>query len=159
MKKFLLSLVLLVLLVSCSPASNEAVTPDASVASPAVVTVDMFYTFINVAQAPEELGMSWGMMTNEAQCSAINKCELSNFQTRWWASKAVYKVYSCGSNSVLVEEMLYPRADAAPTEISDPNYWTYSLSDSGGIMMISKISKSKAPGDECILALDRVSNP
>ena len=162
MKKILLtSFLLTMFLAACAPAATPtpAPTANASAVSQAVVAVDMFYTFINVAQTQDDLGLPWGMLTNEAQCNAIDKCEMSAFQGRWWESKIIYRLYGCGANTVLVEGMLYPRTDDAPAKMTDPDYWTYKLSDTGGVLLISKISSSNAPGADCVLALDRTLNP
>ena len=162
MKKTLLSaLLMLAFLVSCTPAATPTPPPptlvsvDASV-SPAAVTVDMFYTFINAAQTADELGMPWNMLTHDAQCNAIEKCELANFQSKWWQSKALYRLYVCDSHTVIAQELKYPREANPPSAMTDAKYWIYDLMQSNGLMLISKIYTTKAPGSECVLAIERI---
>lgn len=164
MKKILFAILLLAaFLASCAPAATPTPAPvraaDDSAISSAVLTVDMYYTFINVASSADELSTPWSMMTNNAQCNPTDKCDLSYFQTKWWEAKALYRIYSCGANTVVVEEMRYPRKNAAPSEMNSSRYWSYDLVENNGLLMIDKIDTVKAPGNECVLALDRVANP
>ena len=162
MKKFFLpALVIFVLLASCAPSTTSTPAPvaDDSAISPAVISVDMFYTFINAAQTPEELSLSWNMLTLEEQCNPRDKCELTNFTNTWWESKAAYMLYNCGTDIVVVEEMLYDRDAAQPSVMTDSRFWTFELVDSSGLFLINKRYPVKAPGEECVLAIDRVANP
>jgi hypothetical protein len=162
MKKLLLSsLVLLTLGTACAPAFTPVPTapPATDTISPAVITVDMFYTFVNEAQSPEELGLPWNMLTLDEQCNPRDKCELTNFTNTWWESKALYKLYSCDTNIVVVEEMRYSRDANRPIAMIDSRYWTFELVDNGGLLLISKRYTVNALGDECVLAIDRVVNP
>jgi hypothetical protein len=77
----------------------------------------------------------------------------------WWESKAVYKLFSCDTNIVVVEEMLYARNAAQPTTMTDSHYWTFELVDNDGFFLINKRYSVNTPGDECVLAIDRVANP
>ncbi|RJP47726.1 MAG: hypothetical protein C4583_16375 [Anaerolineaceae bacterium] len=162
MKKFILpALVILALLAACAPSATPTPTPvaDESAISPAVITVDMFYTFINAAQSPEELGLPWNMLTIEEQCNPRDDCDLTNFTNTWWESMAAYRLYSCGTDIIVVEEMLYARDAAQPTTMTDSRFWTFELIDNDGLFLINKRYPVKGPGEECILAIDRVSNP
>lgn len=160
MKKFFLpALAILALLASCSPTTSPTAAPNAEAISPAVITVDMFYTFINTAQSPEELGLPWNMLSLDEQCNPRDKCELTNFTNTWWVSKAVYKLYSCDTNIVIVEEMLYARDSVQPTTMADSRFWTFELVDNDGLFLINKRYSVQAPGDGCVLAIDRVANP
>ena len=160
MKKSLLpALVMLALLAACAPNATPTPVADDSAISPAVITVDMYYTFITAAQSPEELGLPWNMLSLDEQCNPRDKCELTNFTNTWWASKAAYRIYSCDTNIVIVEEMLYARDAAQPSEITDSRFWTFELVDSNGLFLISKRYPVNAPEDECVLAIDRVANP
>jgi len=164
MKKIqLLALLLLVFLAACTPAATPTSAPvptadDASF-SPAVATVDMFYTLINVAQSSEELGTPWYILTPEEQCNPLYNCETTNFQTNWWQSHVVYRLYNCGPTTVIAEELRYPRSGSRPSTMTGSKYWNYALVDDSGLLMVSKVSATKAPGSECILALDRLANP
>lgn len=160
MKKFFLpALIILALLASCAPTATPAPVADESAISPAVITVDMFYTFINTAQSPEELGLPWNMLSLEEQCNPRDKCELTNFTNTWWASKAAYRLYGCDTDIVIVEEMLYARDAAQPTTMTDARFWTFELTESSGLFLINKRSPVNAPGEECVLAIDRVADP
>lgn len=162
MKKFFLpALAILALLASCAPTATPTPVPvaDDSAVSSAVITVDMFYTFINTAQTPDELGLPWNMLTLKEQCNPHDKCELTNFQITWWESKALYRLYSCDANIVVAEEMLYPRDANPPSEMTDARFWTFELVDNDGLLLISKRYPVKAPGDECVLAIDRSAVP
>jgi hypothetical protein len=163
-----LTLLFVFVLAACAPAATPMPPPtvetapvdSASATSPAVVTVDMFYTFINIAANKDELANSWAMLTNEAQCGAFYKCELTTFQTHWEKSMALYRLYSCDDKTVIAQEMEYPRDSVAPADITDGKYWSYEvIESSNGLMMISKIRVAQEPGSGCSLILDRVANP
>jgi hypothetical protein len=162
MKKFIIpALVMLALLAACAPSATPTPAPvaDDAAISPAVITVDMFYTFINAAQSPEELGLPWNMLSLDEQCNPRDKCELTNFTNTWWASKAAYRLYGCETNIVVVEEMLYARDAAQPSAMTDARFWTFELTESNGLFLINKRYPVKEPGEECVLAIDRVANP
>lgn len=162
MKKFIIpALVILALLAACAPSATPTPPPvaDEAAVSPAVITVDMFYTFINTAQSPEELGLPWNMLSLDEQCNPRDKCELTNFTNTWWASKAAYRLYSCDTDIVVVEEMLYGRDAAQPSEMTNARFWTFELAESSGLFLINKRYPVNKPGEECVLAIDRVANP
>ncbi len=162
MNKFILpALIVLALLAACAPSATPTPAPvaDDSAISPAVITVDMFYTFINAAQSPEELGLPWNMLSLEEQCNPRDNCELTNFTNTWWASKAVYRLYGCDTDTVVVEELLYARDAAQPTTMTDAHFWTFELTENSGLFLINKRSPINEPGEECVLAIDRAANP
>jgi hypothetical protein len=157
LKKILLSTLLFcTLLTSCVPASTPiipifpTIMPVASTAS-AVAIVDEFYTLINDAQSKNDFGKPWDLLSNESQCSPVNKCDLSYFQDRWWQSKVVYTLYDCGPNRVAAQELKYPREADPASANGSPKYWLYLLSDFEGRLMISEIDLIQAPGAECVL--------
>ena len=155
MNKLLLFLLMLVFVTSCSPAPEPApISNDASLS--AVATIDRFYTLINMAQAENDFGKPWDMLSFEDQCNARYQCNLDKFQARWWPSKVFYRLYDCGSNTVMAAEMRYPRDTDPSTLPAVSQYWTYELIDSDGTMLIGKTRLSQAPGDGCILAIEFV---
>jgi hypothetical protein len=77
----------------------------------------------------------------------------------WWESKAVYKLFSCDTNIVVVEEMLYARDVTQPTTMTASRFWTFELVDNDGLFLINKRYSVQAPGDECVLAIDRFAVP
>jgi hypothetical protein len=161
MKKGLLVTVLFIALLSaCAPAATLAPTamPVESL-SPAVVTMDMFYTFINAAQTVEDFILPWNMLTLDEQCNPRDKCDIQYFYERWSKSMAYYRLYDCGSNTVTAEEMLYPR-DTHPSALPENSkYWTYELVDYDGVLMIGDTYLMQKPGDGCVLAIERVPQP
>lgn len=162
MKQILiLSLVFLVLVTAaCAPASTPVPTlAPAGPISPAVITVDMYYTFINAAQDATELVIPWNMLTLEEQCNPRDKCELLNFQNKWWQSNVLYRLYDCGTDIVTAEEMRYPRGSKPPSEFSGKQFWIYELVDFDGIMLIGDSYLAKEPGEGCVLTLERIANP
>ncbi|MCE9646935.1 MAG: hypothetical protein K8S20_13120 [Chloroflexi bacterium] len=137
------------LLAACAPAPISTPQPDRSNA-PAIAMVEQFYTGINDAQVLNDLGRSWALLSNDAQCNSVNHCDLVYFEDRWWNSKAIYTLYDCGPNLVAAEERKYPR-DADPASASgNPTYWLYQLNDYDGSLLISKMDLIQAPGPECV---------
>ena len=152
MKKYLLPLLsTLVFFTSCTSAATEAptATPVGSVAN-AVETINTFYTLINDAQTENDLIQPWQMLTPETQCNPRDQCQLFMFTDRHWPNKVLYKLYDCGQNSVVAEEMQYPRdADASAT--GDAQYWKYQVIETEDGMKISGIRKAQVPGNDCVL--------
>ena len=152
MKKKLMSILLLVILsASCTPfaAKVPTMTPVGSVSN-AVETIDTFYILINDAQTENDLIQPWHMMTLEEQCNPRDQCSSYRFQDRWWPNKVLYKLYDCGFNSVVAEEMQYPR-DADVSAAGNAQYWKYQLVESEEAMLISDIHKAQVPGNNCVL--------
>jgi hypothetical protein len=152
MKKILMFILLFVVLsASCTPFSTNVptVTPTSS-GSNAVETIDTFYTLINNAQTENDLVQPWHMMTLEEQCNPRDQCMSYRFQDRWWPNKVLYKLYDCGSNSVVAQEMQYPR-DADVSAAGNAQYWKYQLVEAEDAMLISDIRKAQVPGNDCVL--------
>lgn len=154
MKKFLAFIFLLAMLsTSCTPSAAKAPTiiPEGSVSN-AVEAIDTFYTLINDAQTENDLVEPWHMLTLEEQCNPRDQCQFFMFKDRRWPNKVFYKLYDCGSNSVVAEEMQYPR-DADISAAGDAQYWKYQLIEAEGGMLISDIRKAQGPEDDCVLAV------
>jgi len=120
--------------------------------SNAIEAMDAYYTKINSAQTEDDLTEPWNMWTLDAQCNPREQCSLFRFQDMRWPNKVLYKLYDCGSNRVIAEEMKYPR-DADESEAGVPEYWKYQLVEFDGAMVISGVRKTQALGDDCALAV------
>lgn len=150
---------LLALATSCAPASMPAPASTASI-SPAVAMIDNFYTVINTAQTRDDLVVLWNTLTFEAQCIPVFKgCTLDGFQDRLWQAKLLYRLYDCGPDFVVAEELRYPRGEAAPITPAGSKFWAYSLVETDEGLLISDISFTPAPGEGCTLVIDRFSLP
>jgi len=150
-KKQVFVLMVVVLFTSCTSTTTEIpiMTPEGAL-SRSVETMDTYYKLINDAQTEDDLTIPWNMLTLEAQCNPRDPCSLFGFQNRQWPTKVLYKLYDCGSNRVVAEEMQYPR-DADISAAGDPQYWKYQLVELEGVMMISNVRKSQVPGEDCVL--------
>ena len=120
-----------------------------------VQKLDVFYTGINEAQSKDEFYAPWDMLTSRTQCFPRYACDISYFQDWWWQWKVAYKLYDCGSNRVIAEELRYPRTGSAAAEEIKPQFWRYEMVVSDERWMINEIKFSQPPGSECPLALDR----
>ena len=161
MKRCLFASILLIVLVSsCVPTSTPTPAPaPADAISPAVATIDTFYQYINDAQSPNDLGKPWDMYTLEAMCNPRDYCDLTIFTDRWWSSKLNYRLYDCGNNRVIAEEMRYPRDNDSTVAPAKPQYWKYQLIEVEGRWMIDDTSARKSLDAECMLVIDRSANP
>ena len=160
MEKNLVSILLLVVLsASCTPFSAKmpTVTPVGYVPN-AVETLDTFYTLINDAQTENDLIQPWHMLTLEEQCNPRDQCSSYRFQDRWWPNKVLYKLYDCGLNNVVAEEMQYPR-DVDASAAGNAQYWKYQLIETEETILISDIRKAQIPGDDCALMIDHSTTP
>ena len=155
MKRILVRTVLFVFFITaCTPAPEPVSIPTpVDFMAPSVEMIDTFYKIINNAQAKDDLFASWDMLTNEAQCNAREKCEYVNFQATWQDSKVAYKLYDCGSDRVVAEEMRYPR-DGDVSMAGEAQYWKYQLVEFDGVLMISDVRKSQVPGEDCALVVN-----
>lgn len=161
MKKSILVTVLFIALLSaCAPAATLAPTamPVESL-SPAVVTMDMFYTFINAAETVEDFILPWNMLTLDEQCNPRDKCDIQYFHAKWSVSKVYYRLYDCGPTVVTAEEMRYPRETNPSSLPADSKFWTYELVDYDGVLMIGDTYLTKKPEEGCVLAIERVPQP
>lgn len=141
---------------ACAPATEPVPTPTpVGFTAPSVEVIDTFYTSINNAQTQDDLFVSWDLLTNEAQCNPREKCELSNFQKKWWESKAAYKLYDCGPNYVIAEETRYSRNDGSLSTPAPPKFWRYQLVETADGLMIKDISGTQSPGDDCVLVSEQ----
>jgi len=157
MKNILLfTLLQLMLLSSCASISTSAEVPTMTPVDTgltAVETVNTFYTLINDAQTEDDLTVPWNMLTLAAQCNPREQCNLFKFQEKRWPNKVLYKLYDCGSNRVVAEEMQYPR-DVDMSAAGDAQYWKYQLTEVEGVLLISDIRKTPTPDDNCMLVVN-----
>lgn len=150
------SLLLIVLLSACAPASKPVPisTPASPIISP-VEVVDNFYKKINEAQTETEILAAYNMFTNEAMCNpkiAAN-CDTTKFQNKWWQVKVTYKLYDCGDNVVIAEEIRYSRDPSAPSTPDAPKFSRFKLVQTEEGLLIDDLSLAQAVADGCILAL------
>jgi len=150
-RKLSFTLLLVALFTSCAPNPTEVptLTPVGSV-SAALETMDKYFMLINTAETKDDLTEPWNMWTLEAQCNPREQCSLFRFQDMRWPNKVLYKLYDCGSDRVIAEEMPYPR-DADESAVGDTEYWRYQLGEFDEVMMISDVRKSQPPGEDCVL--------
>ena len=113
-------------------------------------TMETYYSLINDAQTKDDLTEPWNMWTLDAQCNPREQCSLFRFEDIRWPIRVIYKLYDCGSNRVIAEEMPYPR-DADESAIGNTEYWKYQLGEFDEVMMISDVRKSQPPGEDCVL--------
>jgi len=159
-KKILFGSLLVALFTSCVNVAPPAPTSTpVGLLSPAIVAMDKFYTSINDAQTEDDLDIAWNMFTLVGQCSnPRDMCSLYGFQERYWSTKTSYKLYDCGSNSVLAFELHHPRNPDSPTT-STSQYWKYRLVEIDGNMMINDVRAGQGPGSDCVLVLDKSPQP
>jgi hypothetical protein len=151
-----------VFLAACVPEAASTPTPTSQeFLSADVATVEKFYTLINAAQNQGELGKAWDLLSITEQCNPRDGgCDLSYFQAAWWPSQVLYRVYTCGSDRVVAEERLYPRASDPASASSDSRYVRYQFGQTEeGTLVINKRSTDEAPGAECELAVDGFGKP
>ena len=160
MKRVLFASVLLVMLVSgCAPAATPAPTSTpVGAISPAVRALDEYYREINEARSQNDFNKPWDMLTNQEQCNFRYKCELSYFQDFWGKSKVRYRLYDCGSDRVLAEEMYYPREGDSNSAVTGTKFWKFQLVELEGRWMIDDTSAKQGPLAECSLVIDRSAN-
>lgn len=158
MKKILLiPLLVAILLAACSPAPVS--TPvRASDISQAVMTVDMYYTLINIAQTLEDYLPPWNMLSLQEQCNPRDKCDIRYFHDRWSQVQVYYRLYDCGPDLVVAEEFLYTRGSTPEHLPATSKFWTYQLVDYDGVLQIND-AYARKPGDGCVLALERILQP
>jgi hypothetical protein len=155
MKRILfVPLVLAVILAACAPAPVSTPVPGSGI-SQAVMTVDMYYTFINIAGTLEDYLPSWNMLSQTVQCSPADRCDIQNFYERWSQVQVYYRLYDCGPTLVTAEEFLYPRGSTPADLPTDSKFWAYELVDNNGILKIND-ARPKKPADGCSLALERL---
>lgn len=147
---------------ACAPATDPVPTSTpVGYVAPAVEVVDKFYKAINEAQTEADLLVPFNMLTTIAMCNyrIVPYCDATMFQTKWWKLKVTYKLYDCGNNDVISEEMLYPRSDSSPSTPAAPKFWRYELvqNEEGGL--INDITATQTPGEGCVLALDSTTQP
>ena len=66
----------------------------------------------------------------------------------------VYKLYDCGDNVVIAEEMRYPRSDASPSTPAALKFSRFKLKQTEDGLLIDDISPAQAPGDGCVLFVE-----
>lgn len=158
MRKVLFASMLLIVLVSaCGPTPTSVPTPVGAVSS-AAQALDEYYQEINAAQSQNDFGKPWDMLTNEEQCNFRYKCDLSYFQNFWGKSKVKYRLYDCGSDRVLAEEMYYPREGDSNSAVTGTKFWKFQLVELEGRWMIDDTSAKQGPLAECSLVIDRSAN-
>lgn len=165
MKKSLPAIVLFfAFLVACAPAATPmptATPTSGELLSANVALVGKFYTLINTAKTQGELVKTWDLLSFTEQCNPLYRgCDLSYFEAAWWPSQVLYRVYTCGSDQVVAEERLYPRAADPASASSDSRYVRYQFSQTEeGALVIDKRRSDEAPGADCVLALDGFGKP
>jgi len=141
------------LFTSCPSTATEipTITPEGTL-SRAVETMHT-YKLINDAWTEDDLTESWNIWTHNAQCYPREQCGLFRFQDGRWSSKVLYKLYECGSNRVVAEELRYPRKGDVPTA-GEAQDWKYQLGEFDGVILISDVHIVSDPWDDWVLALN-----
>lgn len=165
-------LLLVAILTSCVPTSAPIYLPTfiptlASTAAssveiklPVVQTVESYYKQINDAQSPNDLIKLWDMPSSEEQCNPrYGGCDLSNFQTWWWKWKVIYKIYECGTNTVMAEESRYPREADPATATLKVSFIRFQLLQGDEKIFITKGQAVPQLDAGCVLAIDSAASP
>ena len=151
LKKVILFLLLAFSFLACTPA--ETPTPETDPVS-AVPILEAFYQRINTAQSVDDLNLAWAMLSNDAQCSPIEKCELTLFQEKWFPLQVSYKLYDCGDGEAIAEEIRFPRGESLNSVSASPRYWKYKITAIDDVYMIDKISLVQELADGCVLKVE-----
>ncbi len=175
MKKTIITILsqflLTALLISCAPTpapiylptfiptSASTAASSAEVKLPVVQIVETYYKQINAAQSPNDLGKPWDLLSTKEQCNPRDGCDLSYFQTRWWEWKVIYKIYECGSNTVIVEESRYPREADPATATLKSSFVRFQLIQGEEKIFINKRQTVIEMDEGCVLAIDGSAIP
>lgn len=119
--------------------------------SPAIQTMDQYFTSINKAGIRDDLARAWDLMTNKLQCNPSDQCNIGHYQDFWWKLQVDYKLYDCGSNAVAAELRFYSRG-GTPNYSRSPEYVTYELIEENGQLKLNSAKTGTGISTYCVLA-------
>ena len=109
-----------VLAVACggaaeSVAVTETGAADLQAMDPVAITRE-FFDLINQAETAVDLAQPWAMLSNQAQCSPANGCDLSYFQENWWPLQTEYEIYACSDRTTNAVLSIHARGQPASAQ-------------------------------------------
>jgi hypothetical protein len=75
-----------------------------------------YFTLINQAETALDLAQPWALLSNQAQCSPVNGCDLSYFQEYWWPLQTEYDIYTCSDRTTNAVLSIHARGQAASSQ-------------------------------------------
>jgi hypothetical protein len=94
---------------------TETLPADLQSVDPVAVTRE-YFALIDQAETRMDLARPWDLLTNQAQCSPINKCELSYYQEIWWPFQADAEIYACSDTTTNAVLTIHPRGQPASAQ-------------------------------------------
>jgi hypothetical protein len=113
--------------------------------SPAVQTIDQYFTYINEAGLDDDLRQAWDLLTPKFQCSS-SKCDYNDFRNFWWKNQVQYELYDCGASKVAAKVVYYAR-NSTPT--AKPFYLNLELLEEDGQLKINGASTDTGISSSC----------
>jgi hypothetical protein len=133
-----------------APAPTEEIPTETATQipiSPAVQTIDQYFTYINEAGVDDDLRQAWDLLTPKFQCSS-SKCDYNDFRNFWWKNQVQYELYDCGASKVAAKVVYYAR-NSTPT--AKPFYLNLELLEEDGQLKINGASTDTGISSSCEL--------
>jgi len=132
------------------PTATSIPTATSVPISPAVLTVDQYFKYINSANIGDDLEQAWDLMTPNFQCNPSDQCNQVTFEKYWLAFQVQYKLYDCGPNTVVAELIYYTRG-REPNPDSETHYLQYQLIDENGQLKLDSGNSKSGISNRCKL--------